>query len=371
MLNKKIKYFDLGKKFNNTKDFFFRELIKVGKKGDFIFGSKVQEFENKVKILTKSKYVVSCANGSDAIELCLHLLNIKKDDEIITTSNTWISVANAIKNLNAKPIFTDINKTLNIDPDKIEKNITKKTKCIIITHLNGLACEITKIKKIANKYNLKILEDCSQAIGCKYNNIHVGNFGEMGTFSMHPTKNLGVYGDGGFIITNNKYYYKKLLVIRNHGLINRDKALYSGRNSRLDTIQAISGLIGLRKLKNTILRRVLNAKLYQKELLSLNKFIETPLIKNNNSNHTFHRFVILCKNRNQLSKFLSKKNIETKIHYPINIHQQIPFKKFYKRNLMVTNKLNNKILSLPIQEFLNKKDILKITFYIKQFYKKK
>jgi len=370
MVNKKIKYFDLGNKFKKTQNLFLKEISIAGRKGDFILGSKVKEFENKIKNYTKSKYVISCANGSDAIELSLSLLNIKKNDEIITTSNTWISVVNAILNLNAKPVFVDIDNSLNVDPNKIEKLITKKTKCIIITHLNGLACDMTKIKKITNKYKIKFIEDCSQAIGTTFKNTHVGNFGVLGTFSMHPTKNLGLFGDGGFIITGNKTYYEKLLIVRNHGLVNRDHVRYAGRNSRLDTFQAIAGLIGIKKLNDTLKKRFRNAKFYEKELKVLDNFIETPIKnKSKESGHTFHRYVVFCKNRNKLLKFLTNKNIEAKIHYPVNIHQQPPFKKFYKNNLNVTNNLNNKILSLPIQEHLKQNELIKIVTSIKEFYK--
>ena len=371
MVSKKIKYFDLGANFKKTQNIFFNELSVAGRKGDFILGPKVKEFENKIRNFTKSKYVISCANGSDAIELSLSLLNIKKDDEIITTSNTWISVGNAILNLNAKPVFVDIDNSLNIDPNKIEEFITKKTKCIIVTHLNGLACNMTKIQTIANRHKIKIIEDCSQAIGNIHKNTHVGNFGSLGTFSMHPTKNLGLFGDGGFIVTNNKSYYQKLLIVRNHGLIDRDHVRHIGRNSRLDTFQAIAGLIKLKKVNATIKKRIRNANVYEKEFKTLDRFIETPLKnKDKSSNHTFHRYVVLCKNRNKLLKFLIKNNIEVKVHYPINIHQQPPYKKFYKNNLNITNKLNNKILSLPIQENLKRKEINKIASCIKEFYKK-
>ena len=368
---KKIKYFDLGANFKKAQNIFFKELAAAGRKGDFILGSKVKEFEKELKKFTKSKYVISCANGSDALELSLSLLNIKKDDQIITTSNTWISVGNAILSIGAKPIFVDINESLNIDPNKIEKSITKKTKCIIITHLNGLPCNMKKIQKIANKHKIKIIEDCSQAIGSSHNNTHVGNFGSLGTFSMHPTKNLGLFGDGGFIVTNNKSYYQKLLVVRNHGLIDRDHVGFVGRNSRLDTFQAVAGLIGMKRLKNTINKRIRNANIYEKNFKKMDKFIETPFKnKDKNNKHTFHRYVILCKNRNQLLKFLVKNNIEAKVHYPINIHQQPPFRKFYKNNLTTTNKLNNRILSLPIQENLEIKEITKIASCVKEFYTK-
>jgi dTDP-4-amino-4,6-dideoxygalactose transaminase len=371
MKNKKIKYFDLGYNFKKIQNIFFKEITNAGRNGEFILGAKIKEFENKLKKFTNSKYVVSCANGSDAIELSLDLLGIKKGDEIITTSNTWISIANAIIRLNARPVFVDINKSLNIDPNTIEKFITKKTKCLVVTHLNGLSCDMNRILKICNKHKIKILEDCSQAIGTTYNNIHVGNFGSLGTFSLHPTKNLGLFGDGGFILTNNKFYYKKLIIIRNHGLMNRDNAKYIGRNSRLDTFQAIAGLIKMKKLSNTIKKRIANANLYEKGFNDLREFIETPIKNvNKNSTHTFHRYVILCKKRDQLLKHFEKNNIEVKIHYPINIHQQKPFRKFYKKNLNITNNLNKKILSLPIQENLKKKEIYKIILCVKKFYKK-
>ena len=368
-MKKKIKYFDLGKKFKKSKNIFYKKISFEANKGQFILGPSVINFEKKIKKFVQSKYVISCANGSDAIELCLTLMNLKIGDEIITTSNTWISVGNAILNAGAKPVFADINNTLNIDPEKLEKLITKKTKCIIITHLNGLACDAYKIKKIAKKYNIKLIEDCSQAIGSTFNNIHVGNFGCLGTFSMHPTKNLGLFGDGGFIVTNNKNYFKKLSILRNHGLKNRELAAYIGRNSRLDTFQAIAGLIELKKINIVIKKRIKNANLYEKEFKNLKKFIQTPLkYKKFNCNHTFHRYVILCKNRNGLYKFLNKKKIEAKIHYPLNIHQQTPFKKYYKNNLHITNDLNKKILSLPIHEYLKKNEIMHITSKIKEFY---
>lgn len=367
---KKISYIRVDKNYRKIKKEFFFHINKIGNKGNFILGKEVTNFEKKLKNFINSKYVATCANGTDAIEMALKILNIKKNDEVITVANTWISVGNSILNVGAKPVFVDIDASLNMCPSSLKKLITKKTRCIIITHLNGLPCEMGKIMKILKNYKVKIIEDCSQAIGSKYDKLHVGNFGDISTFSLHPTKNLGVFGDGGFITTNNINYYKKFISIRNNGLINRDKALLIGRNSRLDSFQAVVGKIQLKYLKKCIQIRNANANFYDKSFSNLYKFIKTPRDHiNKKIEHTFHRYVIICAKRNKLYKYLLKNNIEVKIHYPINIHQQKSFKKFYTKKLKITDFLNKKIISLPIHENLNVADLKRIVDHIKNFYK--
>ena len=369
MKQKKIRYVEINKNYKKIKNDFLFQINNIGNNGDFILGKKVKEFENKLKKVVKSKYIATCANGTDAIEISLNILNIKKNDEVITVANTWVSVANAIINVGAKPVFVDIDESLNIDPLLIEKLITKKTKCIIATHLNGLPCKIDQIKKIAKKYKIKMIEDCSQAIGSKYKNLTVGNYAEISTYSLHPTKNLGVFGDGGFIGTNNKNFYKKFITLRNNGLINRDVAKYVGRNSRLDNLQAIVGILLLKKFKNHIKIRRNNALYYNKYFSKLKRFIQIPMDSfNKNTLHTFHRYVLLCNKRNQLLRYLLNNNVEAKVHYPINIHEQATFKKYNKNKLFKTNMLNKKILSLPIHENLSKKDLNRVIYLIKKFY---
>jgi aminotransferase EvaB len=371
-MKNKISYLRLDKNYHKIKKKLFFFLDRIGNKGDFILAKEVGIFENKLKKFLNSKYVASCANGTDAIEISLKILGIKKNDEVITVANTWISVANSIINIGAKPKFIDIDESLNMNILDFEKVISKKTKCIIVTHLNGLPCKMATIIKICKKYNIKIIEDCSQAIGSKYKGSYVGNFGDIATFSLHPTKNLGVFGDGGFISTNNKRYYNKFITIRNNGLINRDNAKYIGRNSRLDAIQAIVGLLQLKNLKKCISSRKGNAKFYNKSFASLKNFIKTPNFSiDKDVKHTFHRYVIICSERNKLFKYLIKNNIEVKIHYPLNIHEQISFKDYYTKKLINTDLLNKKIISLPIHENLTLRDLRKIIKLIKNFYKKK
>ena len=364
----KIKYVTLSKNFLDIKKELFSRIKIVGNKGSFILGKDVDRFENELKKFIKSKYVATCANGTDAIEISLQILNIQRNDEVIITSNTWLSVANAIANIGAVPRFVDIDKSLNVDLKKLEKSISNKTKCIIITHLNGLPVNFNKIIRITKKKGIKTIEDCSQAIGSKNFGIHVGNSANVATYSLHPTKNLGVFGDGGFIATNDKQIYQKFLIMRNNGLINRDKSKFIGQNSRLDSFQAIVGSLLLKTLNKRIKKRQQNANLYYKKLVKINQIKSFPQEYTQNKTHTYHRFVIQCESRNKLLKYLTDKGIEAKIHYPVNIHEQIPFRKLKNSHLKFTKSLNHKTLSLPINEHLSLKKINSICNKIKQFY---
>ena len=364
----KIKYVTLSKNFFDIKKDLFSRINIVGNSGNFILGKEVNRFENELKKFTKSKFVATCANGTDAIEISLKILNIKRNDEVIITSNTWLSVANAIINIGAIPKFVDIDKSLNVDLKKLEKSISNKTKCIIITHLNGLPVNFNRIIKVTKKKGIKIIEDCSQAIGSKNFGLHVGNLANVATYSLHPTKNLGVFGDGGFIATNDKQIYQKFLIMRNNGLINRDKSKFIGRNSRLDSFQAIVGSLLLKTLNKRIKKRQQNANLYYKKLVKINQIKSFPQEYTKDKIHTYHRFIIQCKSRNKLVKYLTDRGIEAKIHYPLNIHEQTPFKKFKNSQLKLTKSLNYKTISLPINEHLSLKNINSICDNIKQFY---
>ena len=367
-----IKYVDLSKNFIKIKKDLFSQITEIGKRGDFILGRKVKKFENELKKFTQSKYVATCANGTDAIEISLKILGIKRGDQVITTSNTWLSVGNAIINVGATPVFVDIDQSLNIDVEKLKKKLNKKTKCIIVTHLNGLPVDLKKIIKISRFLNLKIIEDCSQAIGSKFDANHVGNHGDIATYSLHPTKNLGVFGDGGFITTKSIKIYKKFLILRNNGLTNRDLSTAIGRNSRLDNFQAIVGSLLLKDIKKRIYLRQRNANLYNNHLKKVNEITFLPKKSiSKKTNHTFHRYVIQCNNRDQLLEHLIKNGIEAKVHYPINIHEQIEFKKFDQKNLEFTNYVNKRIISLPIQENLSENEIIFICKKIKNFFDEK
>jgi dTDP-4-amino-4,6-dideoxygalactose transaminase len=296
-------------------------------------------------------------------------IDIKYGDEIIIPSHSASGTATAVVAVGAKPIFVDINPdSFLIDIIDLQKKITKKTKVIIPVHLYGQSCSINKILQIANKNKIKVIEDCAQAHGTKFKNIHVGNFGVTGCFSFYPTKNLGAIGDGGCVITNNKVIFEKIKILRDFGWKKRFDSSIKGLNSRLDEIQAAILRIKLRRLNQYNLRRKKIASKYFKNFLK-HKYIKTPkLLKY--SNHTFHQFVIKVpkKTRNKLIDFCKKKKIFLGIHYPIPLHSQKAFNKV-KKNLENVEKISKEIISLPIFPYLTERNQNKIVKEIKEFFK--
>lgn len=350
----------------------FKKIQKVVLKGDYTLGNEVDKFEKNISKRMGSKHTVAVGNGTDALFLVLKAFNIGLGDEIITTPFTFIATVASIATAGAKPVFVDVKDDYNIDEDKIEAAITKKTKAIMPVHWAGRPCELKKIKKIADKYKLKVIQDSCHAIDAKYHGQHIVNFADACTFSMHPLKNLNIWGDGGFIITNKSDLAKRLYLIRNHGLINRDNCDVFAFNSRLDTIQATVANYKIKtKLNNITKKRIFNAKLFDKEL---KKIPNVKLVqRDKNLKEVFHLYQVNVNHRNKLKKFLNKKNIDAKIHYPIPIHLQKAAKylKYKKNDFPIAEKLAKTTLSLPVHEFINKKDIVKMANYISLFYNKR
>ena len=253
----------------------------------------------------------------------------------------------------------DIKDDYNIDENKIERAITKKTKAIMPVHWAGRPCELDKIKQIAKKHKLRIIQDSCHCIDARYKNKHLVEYGDICTFSLHPLKNLNVWGDGGFMLTQNKKIAEKLYLLRNHGLINRDTCKVFGFNSRLDTIQAVVGNYKIEnKLNNITNKRIKNALLLDK-LLKDNPNIITVKRKKN-LKEVFHLYHInVKKNRDRLKSYLLKNNIDAKIHYPRPIHLQpaAKFLKYKKGDFPIAEKIAKTSLSLPVHEFIKKKDI--------------
>ena len=343
------------------------KINKLIKNSNFVGGQEVKNFEKNFSKFVKSKYCISLGNGTDALEIAINSLNIKKAAEIIVPVNTWISTAEAVINNNYKLVFCDINlDDYTIDLDDLKKKITKKTKAIILVHLYGNPANLSGIRNIIKKKNIKIIEDCAQAHGTKFKNKHVGTFGEVGTFSFFPGKNLGGFGDGGAIVTNSKKIAEYCLRCRNHGALKKYDHKFSGRNSRLDTIQAGILNIKLKKFNNVIKKRNKLAKIYFNSLQNLSNL---ELFKLSNQNqHSFHQFVIKTNRRDQLKKFLIKNKIDTMIHYPYMLNELNFFPKGNK--LTKSYKLGKKILSLPISEEHTEKEIYYIINKIKEFFKK-
>ncbi len=363
----KINYVNLDKQSKEqTKD-----LLKIFKgcldKSIFINGDEISKFENNVSKKCGTRYAVALNSGTDALTLSLKLLGVKKGDEVITPPNSFISSTSSIVHLGAKPIFVDVLDDQNIDPKKIEEKITKKTKAIMPVHLTGRMCEMKEIMKISKKYNIAVIEDAAQSIGSKYYNKPAGSIGHVGCFSTHPLKNLNACGDGGFLTTNDKNFYNLAKIFQNNGTIGRNKAKYFGYLSRMDVLQASILNYRLKKLEQVIKKRRENFKLY-KNLLD-RKSIFFPDEKKYLYN-TYHTFVIQVDKRNKLIDYLSKKNIQTAIHYPIPIHKQSAYiDKYGFEKYQNTEVQAKKILTLPINQYLSKKEIEYIAKSINGFFK--
>ena len=365
----KVSYYQIDKEFNRIEKLAVQIFKKIGKSGNYILGENVKKFEKKISTIINCKHTIGVANGTDALEIALAAEAIKKGTEIITTSNTFISTVNAIINYGCIPVFADVDETYNIDPKSILKVISKKTSAIIPVHLNGMPACLDKINKIAKKNNLKVIEDSAQSILSKYNNKYIGNSKNLCCFSLHPTKNLGGIGDGGFITTNNKIKYKKILLLRNHGLARRGEVKMPGKNSRLDEINAGILNLKLNYLKNDIKRKIKISQLYD-------KFITDKVQKPDYGCcqgivHTFHRYVIRVKKRKEFLNYLRKEKIDAKVHYEKNIHKQNKFKIYLKlkQKLTFTDSFSTNVVSLPINPFLSDKEVYYIIDKINSFFK--
>lgn len=364
-----ILFNDFKQQYQLRKDEFDNAISRVLDSGWYILGKEVENFEMEFARKNESKYAVWVANGLDAIKISLLALWIEPGDEVITTSHSAVATTLAILDVWAVPVFVDIDEYFNIDASKIEEKITPKTKAILPVHLYGQACEIEEIKKICEKYNLFLVEDCAQSHFTEYNGKKVWNFWNVGCFSFYPTKNLGAFGDAGAIVTNDEEIYKKCKMIRNYGQENRYEHKMYGINSRLDEIQAAILSVRLKNIFEENERRREIAQKYISELEWITK-ITLPKIQPKGK-HAFHLFVIESDRRDDLMKHLADEWIPSLIHYPIPIHLQPLFAgKYENLDLPVLGEKIHTILSLPIHPLLTDAEVVIITNSIRQFYGK-
>lgn len=358
--NPKSEYTYLKKKIDN-------KIKKVLNSNSYILANEVEKFEKNFSKYLEIKFSVGVSNGTDALILALQAINIKKGDQVITTSHTAFATIAAIVDVGAIPVFIDINEDdFTIDTSKIEKKITKKTKAIIAVHIYGNPVNIKELIRIKKKYNIFLIEDCAQAHGAEYDKIKVGNFGDFACFSFYPTKNLSTFGDAGIISTSHKHMYQKLKLLREYGWIKKNLSLCKGSNKRLDELHA-----GILNVKLTFLEKFNNnrisiAKSYLAKIKS-NKIIlpKVDQVKK----HVYHLFVIRIKNkkRNDFLNYLKKNKIFAGIHYPIPNHKQKPFLKYSTTDLPVTERIAKDIVSLPIYPLLSRKDVNKIISVINNY----
>lgn len=363
MVLSKISFVDLKASNQKLKPQLMSAMERVLDSGYYVLGPEVEKFERMFADYCGAKHAISVGSGTDALILALQVAGIGPGDEVITVSQSFFSTAAAIVQVGAIPVFVDVNEDLNLDLNLLEKAITTKTKAVLPVHFAGRPVEMKKLMEMAKEYDLKVIEDAAQAVGTALHGQRVGTFGHLGCFSLHPLKNLSALGDGGVLTTDDESVKDRLIQLRNNGLKDRDHCEFVSRNSRLDAMQAALLQEKLKGLDALIDQRRENAAFYQKHLPSTVKtFPEAGA-----AIHSYHLFVILTEARDALKQHLSDADIETKIHYPVPIHFQNPYKEFVRFDLPVTEKLSRQMLSLPIHENLTKQDLERVCHTIEGF----
>jgi len=366
----KIQLVNLSAQYLSIKNEIDSSINDVINETAFIKGKYLKIFEEKFAEANNVKFCIGVGNGTDALYIALRALGINYGDEVITTSLSWISTSEAILQCGATPVFIDINpRTFNIDVDKIESKISKNTKAILPVHLYGQPSEIGKIKDICNRYKIYLVEDCAQAHFAEYNSKKVGTFGQIGTFSFYPGKNLGAFGDGGALITNNLELSEKIRRIANHGALKKHDHLIEGINSRLDGIQAAILSVKLKYINDWNSKRLKIAKSYSSLLKNIGD-IQIPFI-DDSVKHIFHIYCIKTSFRDELKTYLLKKGISTGIHYPKALPFLKPFSSLDHSIELFQNShdITNQILSLPMYPELTENEIEYIVKSIKSFFK--
>ena len=350
-----IDFANLNLAFQEHKHSFDTAIEKVISSSSFIMGEEVYILEKKLSNFTGAKHAISCSNGTDALLLAMMALGVKSGDEIITTPFTFISTAETIAFLGAKPVFVDINeKTYNIDVTKIEKKITNKTKAIIPVSLYGQISDMDEINKMALKYNLPVIEDGAQSFGATYKGKKSCNVSTIGTTSFFPAKPLGCFGDGGAVFTNDDDLAEKMISMRVHGQTKKYHHKYIGMGGRLDTLQAAILNVKIDNYDNDILRRQDAAANYTNLLQDK---VGVPFIEDHNTS-VWAQYSIRVSKRNELQKLLKDKGIPTAVYYPKPLHLQECFEYLtYKLgDFPISERVSNEIMSLPMNPYLTREE---------------
>lgn len=366
---------DLISQYEQIKPEIDKAILSVVEKAQFINGPDVSAFQSELENYLNIKHVIPCANGTDALQIALMALGLKPGDEVITPSFTYIATTEVMALLGLKPVFVEVDKnSFCIDPEVLRSAITPKTKAIVPVHLYGQSADMESIMKIAKEFNLFVVEDNAQAIGCDYtfsNGVikKTGTIGNIGCTSFFPSKNLGCYGDGGAMCTDDDELAAKMRMIANHGQSKRYYHDVVGCNSRLDSIQAAILRIKLGRLDQYNLARQQVAAFYNEAFENVNE-ISTPF-KAANSNHVYHQYTLKLEgiNRDDLQTFLAERDIPSMIYYPVPAHRQKMFEAFGSNNLNlpVTDWLTERVISLPIHTEMDEKQLKLIVDEVKSF----
>ncbi len=346
-------------------------VVDVLRSGMLSHGKIVEDFEREFASFIGVKHAIAVANGTVALDTALKIVGVRAGDEVITTPFTFIATANSILYQNAKPVFADINlKTYNLDPDDVLEKITDKTKAIIVVHLYGQPADMQALSEIARDYKLILIEDCAQAHGAEFRKKKVGGLGDVGVFSFYPTKNMTT-GEGGMLVTDNDEYARRARIIRDHGQTSKYVHEEIGYNYRMTNMAAAIGRVQLKRLEELNLKRMRNAEFLTKNLNNI-KSLTTPYI-DPRVKHVFNQYVVRLEDnspvsRDQFSRKLNEKGVETAVHYPTPIHHQPLYKRLgYPQDICPNSiEASRKVLSLPVHPQLTIEDLEYIVQSVKE-----
>ncbi|MBW2617581.1 MAG: DegT/DnrJ/EryC1/StrS family aminotransferase [Deltaproteobacteria bacterium] len=363
-----VPYSYLARQFADV-EAYLDDIRAVVASGDFTLGAAVSQFEENFARLIGLDHVIGVASGTDALMLALKAVGVGPGDEVITAPNTFVATVGAIVMTGARPVFVDVNEVYAIDTAKIEAAITPRTKAIMPVHLSGNPADLPAVMEIAERRGLAVIEDAAQAILAKVDGKHVGSFGAAAGFSLHPLKNLNVWGDGGLIATTSAEMAEKLRLWRNHGLKGRDEVAFYAHNSRLDSLQAVVGNRLLGQVEEITARRIANARRFDEAFRGLAEFITIPP-RDERFRQVFHTYVIQAEDRDALLQHLLEAGVRAKVHYPIPLHLQEASKGlgYCEGDFPVCEEQCRRIITLPVHQHLTEAELDYVTSQVRKFY---
>lgn len=365
-----VKFSYLERQFAEV-DKYLEGIAALVRTTDFTLGGPLREFERRFAALCRMPHAIGVASGTDAIILSLKILGIGPGDEVITTPTTFIATVGAIAMTGATPVFVDSTEGFVIDPAKIEAAITPRTKAILPVHYTGNVADMPAIMEIARRHRLLVVEDACQALSASRDGQAVGSWGETACFSLHPLKNLNVWGDGGVIVTRSDELADMLRRYRNHGLINRDEVHAFGCNSRLDTLQAVIGNLLIEEVEFITSQRIANARRFDEAFADMGEMIRVPK-RHPNVVHVYHLYIIKVQRRDELLAHLIRNGVEAKVHYPIPVHLQEAARHLNYRagDFPVSEADCQAIVTLPAHQHLTTAEIGYTIDQVRSFYLK-
>ena len=363
----RVRYSPLAQQFAEV-DAVFDELRGLVASGDFTLGKPVREFEEMFAATLGVKHAIGVGSGTDALKIPLRALGVGAGDEVITTANTFYATVGAIAEVGARPVFVDCDDTFCMDVSRLEQAITPRTKAIIPVHLTGDVAEMPRVMEIAKRHRLPIVEDGCQSLMGEYDGRRVGTWGEATAFSMHPLKIINVWGDAGIVVTNDDDMNRRVRLLRNHGLRNRDEMEILGYNSRLDSVQAVVGKWIVRQLNDIVARRIETAAHYDRGFAGISQ-VKVPYRRPVTRN-VYLLYVLFVEDRDALLAYCLDKGIEAKIHYPIPLHLQnaLRYLGYKPGDFPVTERHCQETISFPVDQHLSRAEQDYVIDTVKNFY---